>query len=50
MKQEHQVGSLNNVSVSFSNKLMLKDWNYKTLLMDMLSLEENKLVYKKNDL
>ena len=27
---------------------MLKDWNYKTLNMDFLNLEENKLVNKKN--
>ena len=36
------------VSVSFSNKLMLKDWNHKTSIMDILHLEENKKVYKKN--
>ena len=36
------------VSVSFSNKLMLKDWNYRTLNTDLLSLDENKFVYKKN--
>ena len=48
MIQEHQVGSLNTVSMTFSNKLMLKDWNCKTLTTDMLNPEENKLDYKKN--
>ena len=42
-KQEHQVGSL-----SFSNKFTLKNWNYKTLIMDILNLDENKFVYKRN--
>ena len=36
------------VSASFSNKLMLKDWNFRTHNMDMLNLDENKSVYKKN--
>ena len=36
------------VSVSFSNKLMLNDWNYRTIIMCLLNLEENKLDYKKN--
>ena len=27
---------------------MLKDWNYMTQNMDMLNLDENKFVYKKN--
>ena len=35
-------------SVSFSNKLELKDWNYRTLNTDILNLDENKFVYKKN--
>ena len=37
-------------SVSCSNKLMLKDWNYRTLNTDgyMLNLDENRFVYKKN--
>ena len=39
MKQEHQVGSLNNCTVSFSNKLMLKDWNYRHNT-DMMNLEQ----------
>ena len=43
VKQEHQVGS-----ISFSNKLMLKDWNYRTPITDILNLEENNLDYKKN--
>ena len=42
MNQEYQVGSLN------SDKLMLKDWNYRMPIMDLLSLVENKLVCKKN--
>ena len=40
MKQELQV-------VSFSNRLMLKVWNYKTLHTDRLNLDENKFDYKK---
>ena len=32
MRQEHQVGSI--VSVSFSNKPILKDWSYRTLNTD----------------
>ena len=48
MKQEHQVGSLNNLSMSFKNKLMLKDRNWKTLITDTLTLDENKFDYKKN--
>ena len=48
MKQEYQVGSLKiDVSLSFSNKLMLKDWNCKTLIKDMLNLEDDKLDYMK---
>ena len=27
--------------MSFGNKLMLKDWNHRTLIMDTLNLEEN---------
>ena len=33
--------------MSFSNKLMLKDWNYRTPITDILNLEENNLDYKK---
>ena len=47
-KQELQVEPLNNWSVSFSNKLMLKGWNFRTHNMDMLNLDENKCVNKKN--
>ena len=36
------------VSMSFGNKLTLKDWNYRTLIMDILNLEENNLVHKKD--
>ena len=35
-------------SLSFSNKLILKDWNYRTLNKDILNLDENKFVYKMN--
>ena len=46
MKQEHQVESLNNrISELFRNKLMLKDWNYRTRDTEMLSLDENLFVY-----
>ena len=38
------------VSVSISNKLVLKDWNYRTHNTDMLNLDENKFVYKRNNL
>ena len=49
MRQEHPVGvSQSIVSVSFSNKLMLNDWNYRTHNTDLLNLDENKFVYKKN--
>ena len=34
--------------MNFSNKLTLKDWNWRTPITDILNLEENKLVYKKN--
>ena len=36
------------VSVTFSNKLVLKDWNYRTHNTDMLNLDKIKFVYKKN--
>ena len=35
-------------SVSFSSKLVLKYWNYWTHSTDLLNLDENKFVYKKN--
>ena len=38
------------VSMSFSNNLVLKDWNYRTHNTDLLSLDENKFDYKKNNL
>ena len=38
------------VSMSFSNKLVLKDWNYRTPITGMLNLFENKFDYKKNNL
>ena len=34
--------------MSFSNKLMLNDWIWRTPITDMLNLDENKLDYKKN--
>ena len=36
------------VSMSFSNMLVLRDWNYKTHNTDTVNLDENKFVYKKN--
>ena len=36
------------VSASFSNKFMLKDRNYRTHNTEILNLDENKFVYKKN--
>ena len=36
------------VSVRFSNKLMLKDWNYRTHNTDFSNVDENKCVHKKN--
>ena len=36
------------VSMSFSNKLMIKDWNWRTPITDMFNLEENNYAYKKN--
>ena len=30
------------VLMSFSNKLVLKDWNWRTPITDMLNLDENK--------
>ena len=46
--QEHHVGSLNSWLMNFSNKLTLKEWSCETLIMDILNLEENNLVYKRN--
>ena len=49
-EQERQVGSLNScINELHSNKLMLKDWNCKTLTMDLLNVQENKLDHKKNN-
>ena len=36
------------VLISFSNRLMLNDWNWRTPITDMLNLDENKFDYKKN--
>ena len=36
------------VSMSFSNKLLLNDWNWRTLNKGILSPDENKFVYKKS--
>ena len=36
------------ISMTFSNKLMLKDWNWRTPITDVLNLEENNLDYNKN--
>ena len=38
------------VSVSNSNMLMLKDWNYRTHNTDLLEPDENELVYKEDSL
>ena len=49
MKQELQMLNLSIVvSVTFSNKLTLKDWNCRTHNTEMLNLDENKFDYKKN--
>ena len=40
-RQEHEVGTIAVVSVSVSDKLMLKDWNYRTHNTDMLNLYVN---------
>ena len=37
-----------NVSISFSNKLMLKEWIWMTPITDTLNLEEKNLAHKKN--
>ena len=34
--------------MSSSNKLMLKEWNWRTPITDFLNLEENNYAYKKN--
>ena len=36
------------LSMSFSNKLLLKDWNYRTPVIYLLNLDENKCDCKKN--
>ena len=49
MKQEHQVESLKNCISDLSAtrfKLIVRDWNYRTLNTDILNLDENKFVYK----
>ena len=48
MKQGQKVNGLTIVLVSFSNKLMLNDWNWRTPITDTLNLDENKCDYKKN--
>ena len=35
--------------VNFSNKFVLSNWNWRTPILDMQSLEESKFDYKKND-
>ena len=34
--------------MSFSKTLMLKDWNYRMPITDILNLEENSVEFKKN--
>ena len=41
---------LTSVLVSFSNKLMLNDWNWRTPITDTLNLDDTKCDYKKNQL
>ena len=48
MRQEHQVGLSIALSMSFSDRLLLKDWNCKTHKTNILNLDEDKLVCKKN--
>ena len=49
MKQEQKVESRNKiVSVSFSNKLMFNDWNWRTPITDTLNLDENKFDHEKD--
>ena len=48
MKQESQVESLNSCINELSNKLVLKDWNYRTQNTDFLNLDDNKFVYRNN--
>ena len=47
-RQEHQVGCLNNCISEFQQHALLKDWNYRTLNMVTLNLDENTFVCKKN--
>ena len=47
MRQEHQVGAIINCISELSNKLALKDRNYRTHNTDILNLDENKFVYEK---
>ena len=48
MRQEHQVGSLNNCVIESQQQTCAHDWNYRTINTDILNLDENKFVYKKN--
>ena len=47
-RQEHQVGCLSNCISELQQHALLKDWNYTTLNMVTLNLDENTFVYKKN--
>ena len=47
-RQEHQVGCLNNCISELQQHALLKDWNYTTLNMVTLNLDENTFVYKRN--
>ena len=48
MKQEHQVGSLDNCIDELQQQALLKGWNWRTPITDTLNLEENNFAYKQN--
>ena len=47
-RQEHQDGSLNNCISKLQQKACATDWNYRTLNTDILNLDDNKFVHKRN--
>ena len=47
MKRNIKWNLLTIVSTSLDNRLMLKKWNWRTPITDILNLEENKLDYKR---
>ena len=48
MRQEHQVGSLNNCISELQRQWKSKDRRHRTHNTDLLNLDENKFVHKKN--